>query len=144
MIGIQVRTNNNDLTQLTNDMQNLWNKLISENIAEQIQNKLDNTVYCVYTDYEGDYTKPYTAFLGYSVPDLIVIPNGLIGRNFQGGLYNKYVAKGNLHQGIVYDTWKYIWGLNTPRAYYADFEVYNDKTQNTESAEVEIFIGIKI
>ena len=142
MIGIQIRTNNNDIMQLTKDMQNLWNKFISKDVAGQIQNKLNNTIYCVYTDYEGDYTKPYTAFLGSKVTDLSNIPTGLIGRTFQGGTYNKYIAQGNILQGSVYEKWEEIWGLNLNRTYYADFEVYGEKSQNPENAEVEIFIGV--
>lgn len=143
IIGIQVRTNNNDHTKLIQDMQNLWNKFISENVAGQIQNKTDTSIYCIYTDYESDYTKPYTAFLGCKVSDLAIIPEGLEGKSFKGGLYNKYKAKGNLLDGIVYEKWKYIWGLDIHRTYNADFEVYGDKSQNHEDAEVEIFIGVK-
>ncbi len=144
VIGIKVRTNNSDYIKLAHDMQNLWNKFISENVAGQIQNKIDTAIYCIYTDYEGDYTKPYTAFLGCKVSDLSIIPEGLEGKSFKDGLYNKYTAKGNILDGIVYEKWKYIWGLDICRTYNADFEVYGEKSQNPENAEVEIFIGVKI
>jgi predicted transcriptional regulator YdeE len=142
IIGISVRTDNSDITKLTNDMQNLWNKFISENIMGKIPNKIEHNIYCIYTDYEGDYTKPYTALLGCKVESLDELPTGLIGKTFKSGTYNKFTAKGNLSQGVVAKQWKHIWDLNLPRSYMADFEVYGEKSQNFEDAEVDIFIGV--
>jgi predicted transcriptional regulator YdeE len=143
VIGITVKTNNNDPVKLSNDMQNLWNKFMSENIMNQIQGKIDNNIYCIYTEYEGDYTKPYLALLGCKVDNLDAVPAGLIGKKFNSGSYTKYMAKGNLLQGIVYEKWKHIWNSDIARTYIADFEVYGEKSQNLENAEVDIFIGVK-
>ena len=143
IIGIAVKTDNNDPIKLNHDMQNLWNKFTSKNIISQIPGKVDSNVYCVYTEYEGDYTKPYLALLGCKVDNLDNVPAGLVGKNFSGGSYNKYTAKGNLLQGIVYEKWKYIWSSDIARTYIADFEIYGEKSQNLENAEVDIFIGIK-
>ena len=143
LVGIFVRTNDGDLMKLMSDMQGLWNKFLSENIAAQITNKINNDIYCVYTDYEGDYTKPYVAFLGCQVANLDDIPDGLIGRKFSGGKFNKYVAKGNIMHGIVAQTWGYIWNLDLSRTYIADFEVYGARAEDLANAEVDIFIGVK-
>ena len=119
LIGIQIRTNTHGISQLTLDMQGLWGKFISENIAGQISDKIDNTIYAVYTDYEGDFTKPYTAFIGCKVTKIDSIPHGLIARSFNGGEYTKFIAKGNLLDGIIYDKWKHIFSLNLNRKYDA-------------------------
>ncbi len=142
LIGIQIRTNTNGISQLTLDMQGLWSKFISENISEKISDKVDNTIYAVYTDYEGDFTKPYTAFIGCRVTKLDSIPHGLIARSFKGGVYKKVIAKGNLLDGIIYDKWIYIISLNLDRKYDADFEVYGEKAKNFLDAEVEVLIGV--
>ncbi|MFN8770284.1 MAG: GyrI-like domain-containing protein [Neisseriaceae bacterium] len=142
IIGISVRTNNNDPQKLTQEMQGLWGKFMSENLLSQIPNKLNNSIYCVYTDYAGDYTGDYTAILGCQVSDLNEIPEGLLGRNFNGGDYNKYTAKGNLNNGIVYNEWKQIWNSGIARSYTADFEVYSEKAYDPINAEVDIFIAI--
>ncbi len=142
LIGIQIRTNTNGISQLTLDMQGLWSKFISENIEEKISDKVDNTIYAVYTDYEGDFTKPYTAFIGCRVTKLDSIPHGLIARSFKGGVYKKVIAKGNLLDGIIYDKWIYIISLNLDRKYDADFEVYGEKAKNFLDAEVEVLIGV--
>ncbi len=145
IIGISVRTDNSDHNKLTNDMQALWGKFISENISEKIPGKIDNSIYCVYTDYDGDYTKPYLALLGCRVDNLDVVPTGLIGRKIDAAAYKKFVAKGNILHGVVFKQWQDIWNLDKdiPRAYIADLEVYGEKSQNLEDAEVDIFVGIK-
>lgn len=59
IIGIYIRTSNNS-GSAEQDIPALWNKFKAENIISTISNKLDENIYCVYTEYESDYTKPYT------------------------------------------------------------------------------------
>ena len=63
LIGISLRTTNEN-GKAAKEIGELWEKFLNENISDAIPNKVDNTVYSLYTDYEGDYTKPYTAILG--------------------------------------------------------------------------------
>jgi predicted transcriptional regulator YdeE len=141
IIGISVRTTNEN-GKAGNDIPVLWNKFMSEEILAQIPNKIDDTIYCVYTDYEKDYTRPYTTILGCAVSTLEAIPDGMVGRTIGDGNYMEYTAKGNLQNGIVFDEWTKIWSLSIPRAYTADFEVYGAKAQHPDDAEVAIFIAI--
>ncbi|HLX54591.1 MAG TPA: hypothetical protein VKR58_11650, partial [Aquella sp.] len=69
-------------------------------------------------------------------------PESLIGKSFSGGKYINKTAKGNVLQGVVFDAWKNIWSMDIHRSYIADFEVYGDKAQNPQNAEIEIFVGI--
>lgn len=142
IIGITVRTENNNGKGLI-DIGGLWARFMTENILVQIPNKIDNTIYSIYTDYESDYTGLYTTILGCRVSNLDNIPSGFVGRNFASGKYNKYVAKGNILTGIVADAWKNIWSLEIDRSYIYDFEVYGANAQNPLDAEVEIYIGVK-
>jgi predicted transcriptional regulator YdeE len=142
IIGIAVRTTNEN-NQSGKDIPALWDKFMAESAIEKIPNKLDNTLYCIYTDYESDYTKPYTTILGCKVANADNIPEGMVGKNFDGGNYTKYTVKGNLMQGVVFNEWVKIWDRDIARAYTADFEVYGEKAQNPADAEVDIFIAIK-
>jgi predicted transcriptional regulator YdeE len=142
VIGISVRTTNEN-GQSGKDIGELWNKFMMEKVLEQIPNKLGGSVYCIYTDYESDYMKPYTTIIGCKVKDLSTIPNGMIGKTIKSGNYSKHLAKGNILQEIVVQVWMDIWHLNLKRLYTADFEVYGDKAHNPENAEVEIFVAIK-
>jgi predicted transcriptional regulator YdeE len=142
IIGIAVRTTNEN-GQSGKDIPALWQKFMVQGMLEKIPSKIDDTLYCIYTDYESDYTKPYTTILGCKVANADNVPDGMVVKTFAGGSYTKYTAKGNLMQGIVFNEWVKIWDRDIVRAYTADFEVYGEKAQNPANAEVDIFIAIK-
>lgn len=142
VIGIEVRTTNEN-NQAAQDIPVLWEKLMKENIVENIPNKIDNTIYSIYTDYEKDHTKPYTTLLGCKVENLDIIPEGMIGKSFEGGNYVKFTPKGNLAEDLVINEWIKIWNMDLERIFTADFEMYGEKAQNPSDAEVDILIAVK-
>ena len=142
VIGIAVRTTNEN-NQAAQDIPVLWEKLMKENIVENIPNKIDNAIYSIYTDYEKDHTKPYTTLLGCKVENLDIIPEGMIGKSFEGGNYVKFTPKGNLAEDLVINEWIKIWNMDLERIFTADFEVYGEKAQNPSDAEVDILIAVK-
>lgn len=142
VIGLSIRTKNEN-EKSARDMEALWNNFFSGNIIAMIPNKADDTIYCVYTEYEQDYTKPYTTILGCRVHNLNEIPEGLSGKLITGGTYQIFTAKGNIAEGIVLREWQKIWNADISRNYTSDFEVYGEKTKNQHNAEVDIFIALK-
>jgi predicted transcriptional regulator YdeE len=141
IIGIAVRTTNEN-GQMGTDIPALWGKFLGENMMSKIPNRTDDQIYCIYTDYEKDHTRPYTAILGCKVLSLDNVPDGMIGRAFGDASYQKFVAKGNLMEGAVFNEWTNIWNSNILRAYTADLEVYSEKSQDPTHAEVDIFIAV--
>ena len=142
IIGISVRTTNEN-NEAAIDIPALWNKFMTEGIAAQIPNKIDNNLYCIYTEYEKDFTKPYTTILGCKVENLSNVPAGMKGVSFPEASYQKFIAKGNILEGMVFHEWNKIWNKNLNRSYAADFEVYGEKANDPADAEVDIFIAIK-
>ena len=67
----------------------------------------------------------------------------MIGKTFEEATYTRYIVKGNILQGVVFDEWTKIWNSDLERAFTADFEVYGEKSLNPENAEVDIFIAVK-
>jgi predicted transcriptional regulator YdeE len=130
IIGIAVRTTNAN-GQSGTDIPALWDQFISEGIADKVPDKVDNTVYSVYTEYEGDFTKPYTTVLGCKVSNLDTIPEGMKGITIEKGTYIKYTTKADK----VFEEWTNIWNSDLPRAYTADYEVYGE--------DVNIFLSVK-
>lgn len=59
------------------------------------------------------------------------------------GPYLKCTAKGRLSDGIVFNAWTEIWNSKVLRAYTADFEVYGERSQHPEDAEVDIFLAVR-
>lgn len=141
VVGITVRTTNENW-QSAQDIPALWHKFLTENITDRIPGKIDDTVYCIYTDYEKDYTRPYTTLLGCRVQNMDTIPEGLTGMSFAGGQYQQFTAKGKMMEGIVFEEWKKIWNSAISRIYTADFEIYGDKAKDPDNAEIDIFVAV--
>ncbi len=141
IIGIEVKTTNEKGAK---DIGALWGKFYGENIAGKIPNKESEEIYAIYTDYESDYTGKYTTVIGQKVTTLKSIPEGCIGREFQGGSHKKFMAKGAMPDAVV-QAWKEIWDKDKilNRKYTSDFEVYGDKSQNGDNSEVAIYIAVK-
>lgn len=142
VIGISIRTTNED-GQSGKDIPALWNKFMTEEIQGKIPNKVSGDIFCIYTDYEKDHTKPYTTILGCKVESLDNIPEDMMGKTIESADYEELIAKGNLSEGIVYNKWLEIWNSDLNRSFTADFEVYGSKTQNPENAEVDIYIALQ-
>jgi predicted transcriptional regulator YdeE len=142
IIGISVRTTNEN-GQAGLDIPALWQKFMAEDIASQIPNKIDTDIYCIYTKYEKDHTKPYTTILGCKVENTLHIPAGMVSTKILAGNYEQFTAKGNLLQGLVYNEWIKIWNTDLPRTFTADFELYGEKSKDPTNAEVAIFVAVE-
>lgn len=142
VIGLSIRTTNEN-NQSGKDIAELWQLFLSKNIQEQIPNKVDNSIYCVYTDYEKDHTKPYTTILGCKVSSIDKIPEGMVAQSFKKGIYIKTIAKGDLTNNLIYNHWLKIFEMNIDRAFFADFEIYDERANNPKDCEVDVFVSVK-
>ena len=142
VIGITVNTTNEN-GKSAQDIGQLWGKFMSEGTIDKIPNKIDTSIFSIYTNYQGDHTKPYDTILGCKVSSLEEIPVGMVGQAFDGGTYGKFVSKGDLNKGIVFGTWSEINQQKLNRVFTADFELYGEKAQDPSNAEVEVYVGIK-
>lgn len=139
--GIAVRTTNEN-GQSGIDIPVLWGKFMSEGILAKIPAKTGDDLYCIYTDYEKDHTRPYTTILGCQVKNLNNIPEGMVGRTIEEARYKKFTVKGDLMKGAVFNEWQKIWDTDMPRAFKADFEIYGRTAWLLEGAEADIFVGL--
>lgn len=142
VVGIEVKTANAP-GKAEKDIPALWEAFMKQEIMSKIQSKISADIYCIYTHYEGDYTQPYTTFLGCRVSTLESIPEGLSVLTINAGHYFKKEVKGDLTQGVVFGAWQEIWQMPLDRAYTADFEVYGQKASLPNQAEVDIYVALK-
>jgi predicted transcriptional regulator YdeE len=110
-------------------------------VLEKIPNKLNNTVFAVYTDYEGDYTMPYTYILGCEVSTLDVIPEGMTGKAIPEAKYAVFTSEGPYPQSLG-AAWQAIWKTPLKRAYTDDFEVYPPDFNPQTNPAVKIYIAL--
>ncbi len=135
--GIESRTSN---ATAHIDIPKLWQKFYSENIKDKIPNKTDDDVLSLYTEYESDFTKPYTIVICCRVNDFSGVPDGMVFKIIPAAKYAVFTAKGKMPDKIV-ETWKDIWTSDIERTYTGDFEIYNEKF-NLPEPEAEIYIAV--
>ena len=142
IIGVSIRTTNEG-GKSSHDLGKLWERFYQENVSSKITGKMNEEIYSVYTDYESDYKGSYTTIIGCKVNSLNNIPEGMTGKEIEGGNYKVFTAKGKIPDAVV-NQWMEIWkDSELKRAYTSDFEVYGEKSQNPENAEVDIYIAVK-
>ncbi len=139
IIGIAVRTTNQN-GQSQKDIFELWNRFMEQGLIAQIPNKMSSEIYCMYTEYEGDFTGAYTTILGCNVASLDIIPEGFVGKKISETAYKRYKAIGVLPD-CVGKVWGEIWQSGIDRKYIADFDMYGAKSQNPQNAEVDIYVS---
>lgn len=114
-IGQGIRTSN---ATFMSDIEPLWAAFRPERVPGCLN------IMAVYTDYEGDYTKPFTYLVGCEVPHLNTIPAGMTGIEIPAGSYIRYDAATPEALG---DCWRALWTSDVKRLYTTDYEVYTDQ-----------------
>lgn len=143
IVGIEIRTTNVDYKG-AEEIGAMWGRFLSEGILQQIPNKVDDTIYSLYTEYETDHTGAYTAVLGCKVTSTDNIPEGMVSKRIEGGNYAKLTAKGDLTQGLIANKWNEIWEMDLKRTYTTDYEVFGEnKASNPSDAEVDFLIAVE-
>lgn len=143
LIGLSLgRKTTNENGQSAIDCGYLWQKFEKENCAAKIPGKLTDEIIAVYHEYEGDHTKPYSYFIGFKVNPDAEVPQGLDSIIIPKATYQKLSAKGKMPDCVA-NAWMEIWRSEIPRAYKADFEVYDEKSKDWSNAEVDIFLSVK-
>jgi len=140
IVGISVKTTNEN-NQAQIDIPKLWELFFKENIFSKITNKINNKVYAVYTDYEGDYMKPYRLIIGCAVSNDDQKLKDLSVKVIPHLNYEVFNVSGKYPECLV-KTWQNIWQSDLNRAYIVDLEVY-PKDFDPNNARLDIYISVK-
>lgn len=138
--GISIVTDN---SKATDDINKLWEKFFNESVGQQISNKVNDNIYAVYSDYEGDHEAPYRLTIGYrleSSPSNDTNKFHLV--KCQSGDYALMSAAGEQPKALI-ETWKAIWSGNLDRSFATDFELYGPRFFEAGVNEVLIHVGVK-
>src|SRR5437763_11061245 len=85
--GIEVRTTNANEATGSGIIPKQWQKFFQNRIADKIPNKVDGTIYAVYTDYASDRNGEYSFLIGVRVPTNAKAPDGMVLRKIPAGEY---------------------------------------------------------
>ncbi|MEA5003893.1 MAG: effector binding domain-containing protein [Christensenella sp.] len=135
--GILIQTQNADGKAIA-DIAALWNDFFGSGKAGLIRGRINDNFVGLYTDYEGDFTKPYAYIAGGEVEGSET--PAFTAKKIAAGKYAKFVAKGNLEQEVG-AIWNAVWSLPFKRSYKSDFEEYIGSDGVT--GEIHIYIGIE-
>ena len=139
--GIKTKTTNKDGKALQ-DIGMTWQKLFADGIYEKIQNKVNGKTIGLYTEYEGDYTKPYTFIAGAEVSKEVQIGEELESIIIPKGKYAKFIITGDV-QNSVGQAWQEIWNMDLKRKYTCDFEEYQNDSEDMQKQEIHIYIALE-
>lgn len=139
--GIRIKTTNQNGKSIK-DIGLTWQKLFTKGIYEKIPNKVNNKTIGLYTEYEGDYTKPYVFIAGTEVGQKIENNEEIVNKVIPKGKYAKFVIKGDV-QNAVGQAWQEIWNMNLKRKYTCDFEEYQNNSEDMQNQEIHIYITLE-
>jgi predicted transcriptional regulator YdeE len=148
VVGIEVRTKNEDEVSGKGKIPRLWERFFAEGILEKIPHrKPGGPVLAVYSNYESDARGPYSLLLGAEVSRVEDVPPGFVAKTVPGAEYAIFTStKGPIPQ-IVHDLWRQVWawtpeGSRGGRAYGVDFEIYDERASDPKNAQMAVFISV--
>ena len=141
VVGVKIKTTNQNGKSIE-DIGMTWQKLFADGIYEKIQDKVNNKTIGLYTEYEGDYTKPYTFVAGAEVSEELENNKEIVTKIIPKGKYARFIITGDV-QNSVGQAWKEIWSMDLKRKYNCDFEEYQNNSQDMQNQEIHIYIAIK-
>ncbi|MBI2742852.1 MAG: AraC family transcriptional regulator [Chlamydiales bacterium] len=141
MIGIELKTCRED-GRAEREIPAHWERFFKEGVAAKIPHKVSDDTLALYTDYEGDATKPYSMIIGCEVSKIDEIPEGMVAKTIPRARYAIVKAMGPFPEALI-KTWKKIWTSALKRTYTGDFEVYPAGFHPQNNPEVKLHIAIK-
>lgn len=149
IVGITTRTNNkNEMNPQTAKIGETFGRYFGQQLASQIPHRKNPGVtFSIYTNYESNEHGDYTYFLGEAVDSFDNIPDHFQTLLIPAGQFQKFTTPVGKIPDIVIQAWQQIWQMSAddfggPRAYRADYEVYDQRAQDPQHACVDIFVGV--
>jgi predicted transcriptional regulator YdeE len=141
IIGIAIRTTNQN-GEAEKDIGALWKLFYADDSLAKIEGKINDDLYCVYTDYDTDYTGAFTTILGYRMIPGTLPPSGYVRKIILKSTYQVFITQGPL-PASVQKTWMNVWKTDIIRRYTSDFDVYGSQSNNPDNAIVRTFVSIE-
>ena len=137
VVGVSIVTDN---AKGTDDINALWEQFFAQSVGQKLDNKIDDVIYAVYSDYEGDHEAPYRLTIGYRVSNDNT-PEDMHRVGVQTGEYAMMSAAGEQPKALI-ETWEAIWSSDLGRSFKTDFEVYGPRFFEAGVHEVLVHVGV--
>jgi len=149
VVGIEVRTSNAKEMTGEGAIPKQWQKFFQDGIQQKIPDKVDRTIYAVYSDYASDRNGEYSFLIGVKVNPNATAPAGMVLKKIPSGEYAVITSDQGPVGKVVPAAWQQIWSLEDKhqlggtRAYHADFEVHDQRSIDPQSSQVDVCVGLK-
>lgn len=144
IIGVELITTLSDEKDF-GEIPKFWEKVMSDGLIDTIPNKkFPDTILGVSMNFKADGAFSYV--IGVEVLGSDNIPEGMICSTIPAANYAVFTAHGQIPKSIQ-DTSNYIYKEWLPNSDYkraetAEFELYDDRCQRGEDAEVDIYLPV--
>ena len=114
----------------------LWRKAHAQGDAKAVAARQSDDLYCVYCEYDGDYTQPYTVVIGCLVEPDAEVPEGMKKVTIDAGNFALFpVIMDHPLPGPT--KWAEIWTVPLNRRYQADYDLYG------QHGKLTIHVGVR-
>ncbi|MGH1374754.1 MAG: GyrI-like domain-containing protein [Alphaproteobacteria bacterium] len=141
VVGVSVIVSDHE--NASEEINRLWERFFQESIGQSVDNRVDDVIYAVYSDYEGDHTKPYRLTIGYKINGAAQLGGSLHHVQVKEADYAMMSAAGEQPKALV-DTWTAVWQSDLDRKFETDFEVYGQRFFEDGVHEVLVAIGVNL
>lgn len=141
VVGVTARVTDRDAA--SEQINALWEQFFKESIGQKVDNKVDDIIYAVYSDYEGDHTKPYRITIGYKIKGAADLKDGLHKVRVKTADYAMMGAAGEQPKALI-ETWTAVWQSDLDRRFETDFEVYGQRFFEAGVHEVLVCVGVNV
>lgn len=147
VIGIEVRTTNAKEATSEGIIPKQWQKFFGQGTQQKILNRVGSDVYAVYSDYASDHNGEYSFLIGAKVKDGTAPPSGTVSKRVLAGKYAIITSDKGPFPKVVPAIWQKIFGFEDEgklkRAYHTDFELYDQRAQDPQNGQIDVYIGVK-
>ncbi|MCO5384775.1 effector binding domain-containing protein [Desulfosporosinus sp.] len=100
VVGLMVTTTNEENRAMT-DIGMLWGEFLQAGVYYSISNKINPKGIGLYTDYEGDFTKPYRFLACCEVSEATDLATKMVVKMIPRGNYAKFIVKGHMQHAVA-------------------------------------------
>ena len=147
VIGIEARTTNAKEATAEGIIGKQWQKFLGEGVLDQIPDRMDRNVYAVYSDFASDHHGEYSLLIGAKVKDGTAPPTDMVAKRIGAGQYGVFTSDKGPFAKVVPWLWQKIFRLEDAgtlkRAYQTDFELYDQRAQDPQNGQLDIYVGMK-
>ncbi len=144
IIGVELITTLSDEKDF-GEIPSFWEKVLSDGLIDTIPNKKNHeAILGLSMNFKADGTFSYV--IGAEVLTSENVPDGMVCSTIPAAQYAVFTAHGQIPKSIQ-DTSKYIYKEWFPKSEYKrteapEFELYDERCQRGENAEVDIYIPV--